>query len=283
MIAKIKLKPKKEKWAEQFKPKYIKGEPLHNSYAIEKEYQEKLEKLVSKMSLLAQKEIIKLFKKDSPAYFAQDSSITSQARILLSSLNDKLTELFNFEAKNLSEWLVRKVDKFSKQSVSQSLKKLSGGGVIDTSQLSEETKEILKASVNQSADYIKSIGQEYITQIKGAVYRSITTGEGLKDLIPFFEKYDGITKRRAKNIALDQTRKTTSALNMARMKQNGITKFMWNHSSAGLHPRKTHEAFNGNIYSYDEPPYDSDAGLRVLPAQLPNCKCFATPVIEFSE
>ena len=48
------------------------------------------------MRELALKEITKLYKTpDAKAYFAQDGSIASQARILMNSLEDKFSDMFS--------------------------------------------------------------------------------------------------------------------------------------------------------------------------------------------
>ncbi|KAF9396648.1 hypothetical protein CPC16_010967, partial [Podila verticillata] len=60
--------------------------------------------------------------------------------------------------------------------------------------------------------------------------RSITSGNGLEDLIPFLQAQEGITRRRARNIALDQTRKAYNGFNRARCVGAGVTHGEWIHS-----------------------------------------------------
>ena len=131
--------------------------------------------------------------------------------------------------------------------------------------------------------YIKTIQEDYLNKVSGATYRSITSAEGLKTLIPEIQKLSGQTERRSKMVALDQTRKTMASLDNARMKQNGITKFKWRHSSAGAEPRKTHQELDGKIFDLDKGAYDRNVGRYIMPAELPNCKCFMVPVIELIE
>jgi SPP1 gp7 family putative phage head morphogenesis protein len=228
------------------------------------------------------RELVKLFKKESPAYFAEDASITSQARILLNKLARKFDKIFNVEGIALMDKMVSDVDRNTQATVKESLKDLAGI-TINTKDLNKETREVLKAGSEQAANYIKSIQSQYLTDVQGAVYRSITEGEGLKDLIPALEKYEGMTKRRAKNIALDQTRKTNATLSQARMSQAGIKKFKWNHSGGSKNPRENHMEWDGKIFSFDDLPYDKDLGQRVYVGQAPYCGCFATPLIEFDE
>jgi SPP1 gp7 family putative phage head morphogenesis protein len=282
MAKNLKLSNKKQKWVKQFNPNVIVGEPLRPNHDIEKKTVRKVERLTNKMIKEFESEVIKLFKKESPAYFAQDASISSQVRILLNKLEDKFYSMFNLEGNSIANYMVNAVNNHSKAQIKNSLKKLSGGLSINVKDLSSETKEILKSSASQSSSYIRSIQSKYLDEVAGYTYRSITQGEGLKDLIPQLQALSGKTRRNARLLALDQTRKTNSTLDEARMRQNGITKFRWNHSSAGKTQRQTHIEFDGQIYDLNDPPYDRDAKQKVMPAELPHCRCFKTPVIEFS-
>lgn len=285
MAKEIPLSKKKTKYVKQFKPKYIVGEPLKPNIRIEQQTVKKLEALTKAMTKDVNKELKKLFKseKNSPALYAQDASISSQARILLSMLFKKYAKIFDIEGKLIIDTMVNKVNNHSKASVKNSLKSLTGGISIEKETLSAETKEMIKASSSQAVSYIKSIQSQYLTQVEGAVYRSITSGEGLKDLVPALEKYEGMTRRRSRLIALDQVRKTNESINTARLLQNGITKGKWFHSEAGATPRKTHQAMNGKIFDIREGLYDSEVGRKVKPSELPNCKCFFSVVYEFNQ
>jgi len=281
MAKKLKLSDNKQKWVNKFNPNLIVGEPLRPNHDIEKKTVRKVERLTNKMIKEFESEVIKLFKKESPAYFAQDASISSQVRILLNKLEDKFYSMFKLEGNNIADYMTNSVNRHSKAQMQNSLKKLSGGLSINVKDLSAETKETLKASSSQAASYIRSIQADYLDAAAGFTYRSITQGEGLKDLIPQLQILSGKTLRNAKLLALDQTRKTNASLDEARMRQNGITKFRWNHSSAGKTQRQTHVEFDGQIYDLDDPPYDRMVGKKVMPAELPYCRCFKTPVIEF--
>ena len=266
------------------KPNVIKGKPLKPNVSIEKKFKEKLKALTQAMIKQTEKDILKLFEKESPEYMITgDASISSQARILLSTLTEKFDKIFTLESKKLSDWMITQVDNHSKATIKNSLESLSEQVTINTQTLSEETKNILKASTEMSASYIKSIQTDYLDKVSNATYRSITSSKGLQSLVPEIQKIGGQTERKAELIALDQTRKVSADLDSARMKQNNITKFEWVHSGGGAHPRETHQAMNGKIYDLDKGAYDSSVGYNVLPCELPNCKCFKVPVIELGE
>lgn len=280
-----KLSKDKTKWVKQFKPTHIVGAPLPNNASLESKMSVTLSKLTDIMIKETNKELRKLFKTDTAkAFFAEDASLSSQSRIIMNALKKKYTKIFDDSGKSSTERMVNQSNKVSKSATHNSLKDLSGGLSIKTSTTSSKTKEIMKASVSQSVSFITSIQEKYLTDVEGAVMRSITSGQGLKDLIPFLSKLDGMTERRARNIALDQTRKTYNSINAQRLQNAGVEQFIWRHSGGSLNPRQDHIAMDGNIYSYDDLPIiDKRTGERGLPGQAPNCKCFQEPVIVFDE
>jgi len=128
---------------------------------------------------------------------------------------------------------------------------------------------------------IKSIPAEYFAKIESKVMRSITSGHGLEDLVPFFEEQEGMTARRAKNIALDQTHKAYNGFNEGRVTALGLDDYEWIHSGGGLHPRPMHQALDGKICSFSKPPIINENGDRGRPGQEPGCRCTFVPVIRF--
>lgn len=261
----------------------FKGESLEHSAALATKYAIALGSLTAQMTAQVKREVLATFKTDAAAsHFGQDATIASQSRILMSSLSDKFNALFAKKARALADTMVTQADKQSSTALHSSLQKLSGGLSLKTKFDTAATTEIYKASVAENVSLIKSIASEYLTNVQGAVMRSITTGNGLADLVPSLEKYEGQTHRRARNIALDQTRKVYNAINRERMTAIGIQEFEWIHSGGGAHPREDHVEMDGNVYRFDTPPViDKRTGERGIPGQAPNCKCTMRPRFSF--
>jgi SPP1 gp7 family putative phage head morphogenesis protein len=279
------LTKKRKEWAKPRSNVVFRGKPLNYNASLQEKYVKELTALVVQMAKQSNREIIRLFKQEG--YLARDgvaldANISSQARILTNALKGKFESLFGRKAKPLAQKMVSSTNKLSKSQVHQSLKELSGGLSIKTDILPESLKTIMTASVTENVSLIKSIASEYLDSVQGEVMRSIIGGGGLETLIPALEKREGMTLRRAKNIALDQTRKVNSAINRERMTAIGVKKFEWIHSGGGQHPREEHVAMSGNIYSYDDPPViDSKTGEKGYPGTAINCRCIARPIIEF--
>lgn len=284
------LTSKKQGWAEKFKPNVIKGTNLNYNMAVRARYQANLLKMVNQMTSQTKRDLEKLFKHDAAKVYFEGSAIvmdaadmSSQARILMNDLQRRFEQLFGRKAKPTAEKMVDESDKASASAVNGSLKKMSGGLNLKTKFNTPDMTTIMKAHISDNVELIRSIPQKYFLEIKGAVYRSITSGNGLADLVPAIQKYDGMTRRRAETIAADQTRKVYSNLNFERMAKVGVKKFEWIHSGGGQHARPIHVALDGEIFSMDNLPVIDEDGTTGIPGQLINCRCTMSPVIEFDE
>lgn len=253
-------------------------------------YRIQLQALSDDMTSTTRREVEALFRHpDVEHYFAGrvglDISPASQARILTNQLKKRFEDLFKHHAKPLADQMVDGADRESAQKLGQSLTQISQGLKLNTNIITGPMREFMIGSIAQNVSLIKSIPQEYMTKVQGAVLRSITAGNGLADLQPFFEDQEGITSRRAATIARDQTHKAYGGLNKGRMEAVGIQEFEWVHSGGGLHPRPYHlDVLNGRVFSFAAlPVIDQDTGERGIPGQLINCKCTMTPVIRLTQ
>ena len=263
------------------------GKTLPAPVGIGTRYNAEMQALVSEMLRETEREVRKLF--ESPvaveSHVMTDASISSQARILINALQTTFSLKFAQRSKPLAERMVSQATAASATAVKRSLKSLSAGMALPTASLKTgPLAEIIKASVAENVGLIRSIPEKYLDNVRGAVMRSITTGNGLQDLVPFMEKQAGQTKRSAKNTALDQTRKAYQSMNAERMKAAGVKSFEWIHSGGGQKPRPDHVAMSGNVYRYDDlPVIDERTGERGIPGQAPNCRCTSRPVLDFGD
>lgn len=145
--------------------------------------------------------------------------------------------------------------------------------------LTAEANDVLQATVGENVALIKSIPAQYMTQVQGAVMRSVTAGRDLGSLTKALQEQHGVTKRRAAFIARDQNNKATASINRVRQQALGITEATWLHSGAGKHPRPTHVANSGKPYKIAEGWYDPALKRNIWPGTEPNCRCVAKSII----
>lgn len=277
---------RKTPWSNNVRKGVVKAPPLNPSAAIEQRYYLALRTLIDRMAADTEHELKALFKTDhAEEYFAQDASISSQARILTNALIKKYTDLFASLAKPMAEEFAEQSDKSSDVAVKSSVRQLSDELTLSAKTItSGPLNDILNATVTENVALIKSIPAQYLGGVQQAVMRSITTGNGMQDLVPYLQKHKGITLRRSRMIAQDQVKKSFSALSKARMEKIGVPSYQWLHTSGSRHPRKLHIAMNGNIYRYDDPPIiDEKSGERGIPGQAINCACRMRPILNFGD
>lgn len=284
LVPELALSAPRRKWVGKWKPKQLRGKPLNPNVAAIARYYMLIDNLIAKMVKQTMRELNAFFKTPhAEEYFAQDATVSAQAKILMAELQRKFDDLFALEAKPIALFMVDDASDSSAYMLASSLKELSGGLTLNTDIFTGELKEILAATIAENVSLIKSIPQQYFTQVQGSVMRSITTGKGLADLIPELQKQHGITRRRARIIANDQTHKAFNNINKARLTKLGVKKFEWLHSAGAHKPRPDHVAMNGKTYSFDNlPVIDRKTGERGIPGQLINCRCRMVPVIDFS-
>jgi len=287
LAKKIRLTKKRQAWAEP-RQATLKGSKLTPySGAAAAKYDARLQRLVVAMRKEYNREIRRLFKThaDEESALAMDASLASQARILFNFLGAKWAKLFASRAAGITEHMIDGASMASKRNLGESLKQISGGITIKVPEMPAALQEQITAATAENVGLIKSIQQQYNERISQLVLRSAATGgRGAAEIFEGIRHYDGLTEKRAKLIAVDQTRKITAAMNVERAKSVGMKRFEWVHSGGGADPRKLHLRYDGQVFDYDNPPViDERTGERGFPGQLINCRCVMVPVLELGD
>ena len=219
---------------------------------------------------------------------AMDASISSQSRMLMNKLIDKWQKRFNVFGNDFAKKMIGTVDKQASNDLKRSTDKLSGGLNIKTDALSERTNDIIVAGTDESASLIKSIATDYTTEVKEALSRSISTNTG--SFTSLKESINGMLqgkyktyKNKAKNTALDQTKKTYGNISASRMMDVGLDEYIWRKSGGAQQPNQYHaHKLDGNTYKLSDPPIiDQKTGTRGKPSDWYGCGCYMEPVITF--
>lgn len=252
--------------------------PIIPNTTVRSKYRKDLERLSSFVIAETEKEVARYLRGEAAKeFYTGDASVSSQLRIGFSKLFKFLDKVIKEKAKLYANRMVSRTDKES----SNSLNKSVGGLVFKPAVGTDEFKSLVSANV----DLITSMNEDYLENIKGVMERSIQKG-GLevsqKEIKSALKKEALKIKNKAKNVALDQTRKANTSLTQVKMTRSGIKKFQWIHSGGGQNPRSLHKnVLNGKIYEIDKPPViDRKTGERGLPAQAINCKCIMRPIYE---
>jgi len=252
--------------------------PIIPNTTVRSKYRKDLQRLSDFVVKETEKEVARYLRGEAAKeFYTGDASVASQLRMGFSKLLKFLDKVIKEKSKLYAGRMVNRTDKESSHSLNKSVE----GLVFKPAAGTDEFKSLISANV----DLITSMNSDYLENIKGVMERSIQKG-GLevsqKEIQASLKKEALKLKNKAKNVALDQTRKANTSLTQVKMTRSGIKKFQWIHSGGGQNPRSLHKnVLNGKIYEIENPPViDNKTGERGLPAQAINCKCIMRPIYE---
>lgn len=141
----------------------------------------------------------------------------------------------------------------------------------------------------ENAALIKSIPAEHVDKIRKAVEDSISGSGTFDDILARLKEVNGMTDRRAKLIALDQTRKTYQGAAIQRAAAatppGQPVRAVWVHSHAGggdKQPRKRHLEYHGKEFDLRKgAPVGDNGGNYVQPSEEVNCRCTFRLILDF--
>ena len=265
----------------------LRGSILNPSVAVQQEYTAAVLALVRRMCDETKKELLKVFAEakhdaldddkggDAPpreGAIAGHVNVSSQARIAMNRLADKYEPLFNKWGKKATKRMMDRTLKGSSVSLGMSLKEMSADVTLKLDAVSPKLLDIMTASTNEAVSLIKLIPTKYLGNVQGAVMRSITSGNGLQDLLPYLTKQYQGNVRHARNVSLDQTRKAFNNATAARMEAIGVTEYEWVHTSGSKEPRQLHIELDRQIFKLSDPPViQTSPEVRGIPGYLPFC------------
>lgn len=262
----------------------LRGEPIRPSAAVEARYQHHLDVLTRALAADVERELREWDGTlATQEFFAQDAGVTDDIKKRFKTLWRKWEGIFAKKVDEVVGPFIAQSNAANAAAVQASIKKFAGGLSLGARKLDYDGQQVLKAAAAENVSLIKSIPQEYLKRVEGAVYRSITHPEGRDYLLREIKRTNQVTLRRAKMIAGDQTRKVNAALTAGRMQKVGVKKFEWVHVPSS-HPRKLHEKLDGKVCKFNDPPViQRNPEIHGYPAQLVNCKCQMTPIFDFEE
>lgn len=279
-------------------PDALRGSVLTPNAAIEQEYTAVILTLVRRMCDDTKKAMQQVFAGEKPEIIPHEpdaamdeigdlpAGTSTKARIALNAIMDKYEPLFNRWAKKATKRMMDRTVKNSGITLGMSLRQMSAAVQLDASKMSPALLEIIAASTTEAVSLIKLIPAKYLANVQGAVSRSITSGNGMQDLVPYLEKQYQGNVRHARNVAMDQTRKAYVNTSAQRMREIGVKQFTWIHTNGSREPRALHMALNDQVCDIDNPPYIGEMyGQPVygLPSTMPMCRCRLRPVLNFTD
>jgi hypothetical protein len=243
--------------------------PVRPNVGIEIAYQRKLEKLIDEMAASVSYFVKAAYRANEPE-IAQDASPAAEILRTIRGLRKRWLARFDTASKEMADYFATAVSDRSDAALRSILKR---SGISVEFRMTRAQNDVLQATIGENVSLIRSIPEQYLTQVEGYVMRSVQTGRDLGQLTKDLQEQFGVTRRRAEFIARSQNNLATASLTRARQAELGITEAVWVHSGGGKHPRKSHLKAGADKQRYDVAKgwYDPEVGKFVLPGELPNC------------
>lgn len=145
-----------------------------------------------------------------------------------------------------------------------------------------QKSEIAKNYTNNLEYYIRKWTDQEIVKLREDIQPLVMAGYRTDSLEKIISRHKGVSERKAKFLARQETRLLVAEYTKNRMKQAGISRFRW-HTVLDGRERPEHKALNGQIFAFDELPIiDARTGEKGMPGQAFNCRCWAEAVIDWT-
>ena len=133
-------------------------------------------------------------------------------------------------------------------------------------------KAVLRKFEDENLKLIVNMEQRLLDQTKDEILGAVRAGKRAGDLEGIIRDRLKVGESRAKLIARDQIATLNGQLTERRQTELGFTHYEWQ-TSEDERVREEHEALNGDIIAWANPPSDGHPGIPI------NCRCVALPVV----
>ena len=256
------------------------------SAALHRRFQKRLDKFVRDMDHSLRYWVLARYREYEAAITQETASDAISGRLPANALQEVLKKrlqqwmrLMNGQAGEIAADFVHSTDRYVKNSLGNALRDAAGPGVAISMRMTRDIENVLKSLIFEQTSLISSIPSQYATEVEGMVMRAVREGRDEGCLKKEFEKRYGITWRRARTIARDQTNKATESICRERSLSLGITEGIWMHRGGSRQPRESHEEMNGRRFDLKKGCFDPAVGMFIHPGELVNCNCTYKPVI----
>ena len=256
--------------------------PVRSSAAVQANYDARLRRLIDEMSNSAIYWLTAAWRREDDGIaalsgVAGDAAPSTEMQRIIRRLRRSWQRRFNEGADDLARYFATRVNERADGELKRVLKRAD---LTVKLQMSRPVQGALRAIVDENVALIRSIPEQYLTQVEGSVMRSVLAGRDLATLTSELRHHHGVTKKRAELIALQQNNSASGAIQRLKYLDLGIERAIWRHSGAGKEPRPSHVANNHKEFSVRDGWFDPREEAYIRPGQLINCRCYSQPIIE---
>jgi SPP1 gp7 family putative phage head morphogenesis protein len=154
-------------------------------------------------------------------------------------------------------------------------------GITIPIQLTESQRNMIAAEWGQNLDkYVKDWTEQNILKLRQQVQANTFAGRRSVDLLKMLKDNYGVSQRKAKFLARQETSLLLSKFRETRYRDAGAKRYKWS-TSHDERVRKDHDDLHNKIYSWDMPPVTNRrTGARNNPGEDFGCRCTAIALFE---
>lgn len=254
---------------------------VRSSAAVRANYDARLRRLIDEMNKSVIYWLTAAYRRENDSIaaisgIAEDSSPSTELQLVTRRLRRRWMRRFNEGADDLARYFATRIHERTDGELRRVLKRAD---LTVKLQLSRPIQGALRAIVNENVSLIRSIPEQYLTQVEGSVMRSVLAGRDLKSLTDELQHHHGVARRRAEFISLDQNNKASGAIERLKYLELGIERAVWRHSGGGKEPRVQHVEMDHKEYDVTEGMWDRIEKKYVRPGELIRCRCYSNPII----
>jgi SPP1 gp7 family putative phage head morphogenesis protein len=208
---------------------------------------------------------------------AASTAYTQTSKLAHNLLKDKLDEITRHLDHSVDNHTVEPNE--AMQRVAAGFKETASALAINP-QLSELSRKRLSAEYTENMKlWIKKFSQQSILDLRKIVDQNAMQGYRFDKLIGQIKGRYGVTTRKAKFLARQETALFMSKYRQERFSEAGVQKYTWS-TSHDSRVRHDHLELNGITFAYSSPPVvDRNTGKRANPGQDYNCRCVDIPIL----
>ena len=170
----------------------------------------------------------------------------------------------------LARRMLGRTSQFNKRQTSIALQAAAGRNLIETQALIDQE---MKSVVVDNVALIKSIGDDYFSQLREMIPKAAETGDPYNSISKTIQERYEVAESRADLIAQDQIGKWNGQLSALRQTASGIEEYIWR-TCQDDRVREEHAANDGKTFAWDSPP-----PLTGHPGEDIRCRCWAEPKV----
>ena len=252
-------------------------------------------KFSGKFDAKSSRELKKLgavYEKTTKSFRLPKSELPFELQIAISASQARIQQVFQKIDKKLSSLIPEKIaenfklEKFFDTALWKTEKKVNKTlkNITVPPQLTPERRAKIAAEYTKNMQlYIQNFTEEEIVKLRKKMIKHTFSGMRHESIVDTIEKSYGVSQRKAKFLARQETSLLMVKFKESRYTDAGVSYYRWQCVvGSPNHPvRPMHKKLEGKVFRWDDPPITDKYGNRNNPGEDYNCRCTARPIVKF--